>query len=195
MFTYAVILFPELYGSQISNCGEVELIPKMMQLAPDVTQCTQVGWFVIYKQCFVFLCVCLCVLLFVCAGTLHVHVHRLVWCVNMVVCTSFHLWNPNTTWKYQSRYPAISVQYDWEAFCLAWQQLQCWTVHATRLNSSIPAVLMGTIYFNSWPWLRITSSAENKTYWLHFVSHFSTEWDEIWCVDEAVQTEHLDGDF
>ncbi|KAL8587139.1 hypothetical protein ACOMHN_026107 [Nucella lapillus] len=32
----------ELYGSQCSNTGEVELIPKQVQLAPDINQLTQV---------------------------------------------------------------------------------------------------------------------------------------------------------
>ena len=33
------------------------------------------------------------------------------------------------------------------------------------------------------------SQGKKQTYWLHFLAHFSTEWDKIWC-DETIQVEH-----
>ena len=36
----------------------------------------------------------------------------------------------------------------------------------------------------------ITRSAHSETYRLHFLAHFLTEWDNIWCGDEQTQTGH-----
>ena len=34
-----------------------------------------------------------------------------------------------------------------------------------------------------------------KTYWLHVLPHFSSDQDEIWCSDEAIQAEHPETTF
>ena len=41
----------------------------------------------------------------------------------------------------------------------------------------------------------LTSSAQNKISCLRFLKHFSSEWDTIWCGDEAIQAEHPDAIF
>ena len=45
----------------------------------------------------------------------------------------------------------------------------------------------------AWPLPRAKSSAESKHFRDYFIIHFSTDQDEIWCGDEAVQ--HLDAAF
>ena len=64
-------------------------------------------------------------------------------------------------------------------------------------NLFIPAMLTGTIDFCHftpfyWPWpcQGVTRSALSKACLLHFFPHFSSEQDEIWCGDEAIQAEH-----
>ena len=63
----------------------------------------------------------------------------------------------------------------------------------------IPAMLIGTIDFYHFLLLSLTltlcgvkRSAQSKTYWLHFLPHFSSEQDEIRCGNEAFQDEHPD---
>ena len=63
----------------------------------------------------------------------------------------------------------------------------------------IPAMHIGAIDFNRaipfhWPWpcLGVTRSAQSKTFWLHFLAHFSSDEDEVWCGDEAIWAEHSD---
>ena len=40
-----------------------------------------------------------------------------------------------------------------------------------------------------------TRSAESKNCWLQFLKYFSTQFDEIWCSDEAIQVKHPDTTF
>ena len=49
--------------------------------------------------------------------------------------------------------------------------------------------------FSDWLWLRVTRSVQSKTCWLHFFTHFSVEWDEVWYDDEAMHAEHPDTHF
>ena len=60
----------------------------------------------------------------------------------------------------------------------------------------IPALFIGVIDFYHFMLLSltltcpgVTRSAQIKTYWLHFLKHFSFDEDEIWCGDEAIQAE------
>ena len=60
----------------------------------------------------------------------------------------------------------------------------------------MPATLMGTIDFYNFIPVSLTLTlpgahkvSANKTYWLHFLPHFSSDQDEIWCGDEAIQAE------
>ena len=32
---------------------------------------------------------------------------------------------------------------------------------------------------------------KSKTYWIHFLTHFSSDQNEIWCGDVAIQVDHL----
>ena len=52
----------------------------------------------------------------------------------------------------------------------------------------MPALLSGAddsclqfTFLWPWPWLEVTRSVESKTYCFHFLAHFSTDQDEIWC--------------
>ena len=66
--------------------------------------------------------------------------------------------------------------------------------------SFIPALLMGTIYLYRVILLSVTltvaggqkvrRSAQSKTGWLHFLTHFLTELDEIWHGDETIQIKY-----
>ena len=66
----------------------------------------------------------------------------------------------------------------------------------------IPAMLIGTIDFHYFLTLSltlalpgVTRSAQSKTYWLTFLTHSSSDQDEISCGDEAVQVEHPESTF
>ena len=66
----------------------------------------------------------------------------------------------------------------------------------------VPATLVSTIDFGHIVPLSVTltlsgstRAAESKMSWLHFLAHFSTEWDEISCGVEAVQVERPDNAF
>ena len=84
-------------------------------------------------------------------------------------------------------------------YCLAWQKLDCWTLHA---NFSTKFFHTCHAYRHHWPepfyttfsdlnlGVRVTRSAQSKTSCLHFLPHFSTEWDEIWYGYETIQAEH-----
>ena len=42
----------------------------------------------------------------------------------------------------------------------------------------------------SWPCLWVTTLAQSKTYWLHFLTHLSFAQHEIWCGNAAIEAEH-----
>ena len=72
-------------------------------------------------------------------------------------------------------------------------------------NLFIPAVLLDTIDFlvlplnttSQWPWswLRVMRSAQSKTCWVHFLTHFLVWEDELWRGVEATRVEHPDTNF
>ena len=55
-------------------------------------------------------------------------------------------------------------------------------------------IFISTIDFHnsiplSWPWpcQGVTRSVRSKAYWFHFLAHFLSSQDEMWCGDEAIQ--------
>ena len=61
----------------------------------------------------------------------------------------------------------------------------------------LQAPLTSTILYHfHWPCpcLGVTRSVQSKTYCFHFLTHFSSDQDKIWC-DEAIQTEHTENYF
>ena len=67
-------------------------------------------------------------------------------------------------------------------------------MQTSQLNFFIHATLKGTIDFYHfisfhWPW-PYTRLVQSKKYWLHFLADFSSNGDDIWLRDGAVQAEH-----
>ena len=63
-------------------------------------------------------------------------------------------------------------------------------------------MLKCTIDFNHFASILVTltmagghEASAKHTSWLHFLAHFLTDQDEIWCDIKAVQAEHLDTAF
>ena len=62
----------------------------------------------------------------------------------------------------------------------------------------LQALLTSTILYHihwPWHWLGVTRSVQSKTFWPNFLTHFSSDQDEIWCSDESIQAEHLENNF
>ena len=84
------------------------------------------------------------------------------------------------------------------ASCLAWQNFKIEdNTQTIPPNFPINAMLIGTIDFHHFILISltltlpgVTKSTQSKTYWLHFLTHFSCDQDEIRCGDEAIQDEH-----
>ena len=59
-------------------------------------------------------------------------------------------------------------------------------------GSFIPDMRTGTIDSNHFTPLSVTlglAGGTKQTCWLYFLSHFSTEWDEIWNGDEEIEAQ------
>ena len=68
-----------------------------------------------------------------------------------------------------------------------WHWTLCAKLILTISNSFVPGILKDIIgSYHFMPVLKVTRSVESKTSWSQFPSYFSTDQDEIWCV-EAVQ--------
>ena len=52
--------------------------------------------------------------------------------------------------------------------------------------------LLPFIYHFQWllPWLGVSKSMQRKTFWLHFLAHFSIDKEEIWWCFWTIQVEH-----
>ena len=65
-------------------------------------------------------------------------------------------------------------------------------------NVFIPGMLIGTIGFYHFILLSLPGGHKvsmNKTCCLHFLTLFSSDQDEIWCADEAIQAEFAETTF
>ena len=83
------------------------------------------------------------------------------------------------------------------AICLLRLNFNIWYyVQNFQPNVFILAMILGTAYLYHchirWPWLWqwVTKYVGSKIFWLHFLAHFSTDQDEIWCCVEVMQVEH-----
>ena len=77
-----------------------------------------------------------------------------------------------------------------------------WMSCANFYTNFLSYLHKGTIDFNHsvplqwpWPWLELTRSVESKTLWLHFLAHFSTDQDKIWCCAVATRIKYPDTTF